>query len=526
MAGAPCSLPRRSPAASSSRSSRSSRSSDSPLSSLASRAGWALTLLLAASAAAAAPVKVSQRFQAPGSWAELAEAVKPAVVSIRAVTLEDRVEERAASTDPFEFFFGEPRPDAAPPADAPDGQAPERAEGSGEPRREVWTGSGFLVSADGLVVTNHHVIEGAMRIDVQLGGHTYAAEIVGIDEATDLAVLGIDAGDDLPYLETADSDELRVGDWVMVLGNPLGLDLTVTTGVVSAKGRRIGIASDTGLEDFIQTEAPINFGNSGGPVVDMRGRVVAVATAINYGAQNIGFLVPSNVLEEVLPQLVEYGDVSRGALGAPIAGLSPEQAPAFGVESGVLVMDVPAGSPAAIAEMRRGDVVVAVESAPVGSVGELVRSIAAHLPGSEVTIELVRDGRRLRRTAVLAERPRRDREGAAEEEDAGAEEADYASGDAPLADLEVTDLDAATRTASGFPSDADGALVALVEPLSWLYDQGLRRGHLITEVNGRPISGAGELEQALEQSPAGAYLRFYVLRPRAGSPFYAALQVP
>jgi serine protease Do len=497
---------------------------------LAGPAAWAVALLLAsASAAAAAPVKVSQRFQPPTSWADLAEAVKPTVVTIRAVTLNAGRDEQGSAVDPFEFFFGERQPGAEPPAEAPGGaesDAGEAAEGEDDEFfRSDAGGSGFLVSADGLVVTNYHVIEGAMRIDVGLGGHTYPAEVLGIDEATDLALLGIDAGDDLPYLELADSDELRVGDWLMVVGNPLNLDLTVTSGVVSAKGRQIGVGLDPGLENFIQTEAPINFGNSGGPAVDMWGRVVGVATAINWGAENIGFLVPSNVLRDVLPQLVDYGDVSRGALGAQVGELSPEQAPAFGVESGVVVMAVSPDSPAAAAEMRRGDVVVAVEGVRVAAVGELVRSISSYLPGDELTIDLVRGGRPLRTTAVLAERPRRDARDDEQESETAEVADDAAEEGPPLGVVEVVDLDDAIRTGLELPSGLQGAVVAFVEPLSWLYDQGVRRGQVIAEVDDRPVTGAHEVEQALERAPSGSYLRFYVLRA-SGEAFYAVLQVP
>lgn len=480
----------------------------------------AALLLSCATMANAAPVQVSRQFQPPSSWAELAEAVKPAVVSVRAVKLEHPGKDGQSAQDPFSFFFDEESPEGSR-SGKKRGDSPAEADDAA-PFRSDSGGSGFLISADGLVVTNHHVIEGATRLDVVLADETFPAEIVGTDPATDLALLAIESDRDLPYLQLGDSDALRVGDWVMVVGNPLNLDLTVTSGVVSATGRSIGISgNDAGLENFIQTEAPINFGNSGGPVVDMRGRVVAIATAVNFGADNIGFLVPSNTLRDVLPQLKEYGDVSRGALGTNVAALTPEQAPAFGVARGVVVTQVPAASPAAAADMRRGDVVVAVEGAAVASVGELVRAIASHLPGSTVTIDVVREGRPLKKQVVLAERLRRD---AGDDTDAATTEGEA---EAAVPAFEVVDLDAATRKARQLPADARGAIVTFVDPLGWLHDQGLRRGQRIIELNGKPLASAKALNEALAKSVSGTYLRLLVLRERDdGVPFFVVFRVP
>src|SRR6185369_3375682 len=268
------------------------------------------------------------------SFADLAQAVDPAVVSIQAATIEKggdtRVPHRGGrggrggggngGNDPFEFFFG-PR----------QGQ-PGGGNGDGQPEefRSDAGGSGFVVSRDGLVVTNYHVVEGASEVKVHLNDRDYTAVVKGTDPSTDIALLKIDAGHDLRYVELGDSDSVRVGDWVMVVGNPLNLDKTVTTGVISAKGRSLGI-SDASFENFIQTDAAINFGNSGGPLLDLNGRVNGIATAINYGAENIGFAVPVNTLKQVLPQLEQKGKVSRGYLGIRVANLSFAQAQAFGL---------------------------------------------------------------------------------------------------------------------------------------------------------------------------------------------------
>jgi serine protease Do len=204
------------------------------------------------------------------SFADLAEAVDPAIVSIQASTIEKGAQGRGGrgGQDPFEFFFGPRDRQQQPQQPRRPGQGDEE---DGEEFRSDAGGSGFVISRDGLVVTNYHVIEGATSVKVHLGDRDYTAEVKGTDQATDLALLKIDAGRDLRYLDLGDSDKLRVGDWVMVIGNPLNLDKTVTTGVVSAKGRSIGISGDSSFENFIQTDAAINFGNSGGPLVNMRG---------------------------------------------------------------------------------------------------------------------------------------------------------------------------------------------------------------------------------------------------------------
>ncbi len=299
----------------------------------------------------------SQHLTALPSFADLAEAVDPAVVSIQAATIEKTPAGRrgGGGTDPFEFFFG-PRNRRPGPQQQ---QPPDGEEQSPDEFRSDAGGSGFVISSDGLVVTNNHVIEGATSVKVHLGDRDYTAQIKGSDKSTDTALLKIDAGHPLRYLDLGDSDAVRVGDWVMVVGNPLNLDKTVTTGVVSAKGRSIGI-SDASFENFIQTDAAINFGNSGGPLINMQGQVVGIATAINFGAENIGFAVPINTLKEILPQLREKGKVSRGYLGIGIRNLDYNQAQAWGLPNtdGALVQSVEPDTPAADAGVQHGDVIV------------------------------------------------------------------------------------------------------------------------------------------------------------------------
>ena len=233
----------------------------------------------------------------------------------------------------------------------------------------------------------------------------YKAEVKGTDAATDLALLKIDAGSSLPYLNLGDSDRLRVGDWVMVIGSPLALDHTVTVGVVSAKGRALGI-SDVSFENFIQTDAAINFGNSGGPLVNLKGEVVGIATAINYGAENIGFAVPVSTLEQVLPQLEQKGKVSRGYLGIQIRNLDFEHAQAFGLQStdGALVESVEKG-PAKEAGIDHGDVIVGVDEHQVAKTRDLIDFVAGKPPGTTVTLDVIRNGKHLKKQVKLSERP-------------------------------------------------------------------------------------------------------------------------
>ncbi len=446
------------------------------------------------------------------SFADLAEAVGPAVVSIRADTYRERSQRRGM--DPFEFFFG-PRgrqdPRQQDPQQPPQ-QPPQRF-------RQESGGSGFVISADGLIATNNHVVEGADRLVVTLEGREYDAEIKGTDPSTDTALLKIDAGRDLKYLQLGDSDDLRVGDWVMAIGSPLGLDHTVTTGVVSAKGRSIGII-ESSFENFIQTDAAINFGNSGGPLVNLRGEVVGIATAINFGAENIGFAVPVNILKQVVPQLREAGRVVRGYLGVDIDNLSYELAQSFGYEGtdGALIQRVREGEPAARAGLRSGDIVTRADDVEITDTRDLIDYVASKRPGESVEIEVWRNGRRVTERVELGERP-----GA--EQQAAVEEREDASGVEWLG-IRFQELDAELREGHGIPASATGVLVTSIEPDSPLYDVGVAPGDIIAEVNGNPVDGPADFRQQLEAVPSGTYLRLYVQRHDPASDQWASFFAP
>jgi serine protease Do len=438
--------------------------------------------------------------------------VEPAVVSIAASTIQDAPRGRGG-VDPFEFFFG-PRQRQQQPEEEPERQQRFRQDSGG---------SGFVISPDGLIVTNNHVVEGADQLRVNLNGREFAAEVKGTDPATDLALVKIDAGDDLDYLDLGNSDALRVGDWVMAIGSPLSLDHTVTIGVVSAKGRSLGIA-DISFENFIQTDAAINFGNSGGPLVNVRGQVVGINTAINFGAENIGFAVPVNTLKQILPQLRDKGRVSRGYLGIQIGNLDFDTAKAFGLDraEGALVQSVEPGSPAREAGIQHGDIILGVDDVEVKETRDLINYVSMQGPGARVTLEILRDGKRLEKRIELAERPGLGEEVAPAEHES--------EGGIEWLGLGYQTLTPGLKNMHNLPEETSGVWVTNVEPDSPLYDEGVRPGDVITEVNGQNITSAGELNEEVSKAAAGSYLRLYVTRhnPRNQQTvsFFAVVQTP
>ncbi len=381
-----------------------------------------------------------------------------------------------------------------------------------------------MISPDGLIVTNNHVIEGATTVKVHLGDRDFTAEVKGADKSTDIALLKVNAGHPLRYLELGDSDAIRVGDWVMVIGNPLNLDKTVTTGVVSAKGRAIGISRDVSFENFIQTDAAINFGNSGGPLLNLQGQVVAIATAINAGAENIGFAVPVNTLKEILPQLKEKGKVSRGYLGIGIRNLDYNQAQAFGLSNtdGALVQSVEPNTPAADAGVQHGDVILGVDGHKIKTTRDLISYVSAKGPNASVSLDIQRDGKSVTKTVKLRERPGQN-EQAQERKPEGHGGIDWLG-------IQYQDLSANLRQGHAIPDDVHGVVVTSVAPTSPLYEQLVRPGMVISEVNGRPVKGVADFESAIKNAKKGSFLRLYTqqLDQRGGrpQPFFAVVQVP
>jgi len=468
--------------------------------------GWATPVAAAAPAAAA----VGGTSSLP-SFADLAEQVLPAVVSIDAQTIErGHPPIRRGSPNPFDFFN-------------PGTPFRERDDDSPQEFRSDAGGSGFVISPDGYIITNNHVIDGATKIEVGLEGRTYPAELKGADPATDLALLKVDL-EGLTFLPLGDSEHLRVGDYVMAVGNPLALDHTVTVGVVSAKGRSIGLSSDPSFENFIQTDAAINRGNSGGPLVNLRGEVIGIATAMNWGAENIGFAVPVDTLKSVLPQLRETGSVTRGFLGIQIRAVDYETAQAFGLDRamGALVQSVNAASPAEKAGLRHGDIVLKVDDREIGETRDLIEYVSSKRPGSKVRLRVLRGGERIDVDVTLGER-----DGAASSEEA---ETEGDQGGIEWLGVDYEELTPQARRNLGIPESATGVLIRQVAPSSPVYDTGVQPGDVVVEVNGAAVDSPAALEREVGRHESGSYLRFYVKRfnPRTGSDvgFFSIVRVP
>jgi serine protease Do len=444
----------------------------------------------------------STGFNAP-DFASLADQVVPSVVSVFSTEVQDASEmRRNMPQDPFHFFFGQP----------------EGGEQDPEPRSRQSSGSGFFISTDGEILTNFHVIDGADKIQIQLADDTILeAEVVGRDEATDIAVLRVkDADHAFPALPLGDSDGLRVGEWVMAVGNPLNMDHSVTVGVVSAKGRALGL-SDTSFEDYIQTDAAINFGNSGGPLVNTRGEVIGINTAINARAQNLGFAVPIRIAKRILPQLRENGKVVRGYLGVSVSKVDEKHMEAFGLpdRDGAFVAAVNDKSAGERAGLKPGDVIVTVDGRHIGDTRQLIDTISATPPGEKVKLGVIRDGKTIELTATLDERSV---EGGIPASATG--EPDEGDASERLG-MTVSELTGRARQFYGVPDDVDGVVVTQVKPLSPADGEGLVKGDVITQVNGKDISNVRELIDEVDKVDAGGYLRLYVYRPRVERFFFA-----
>ncbi|MBH0203419.1 MAG: Do family serine endopeptidase [Nitrospira sp.] len=387
-------------------------------------------------------------------------------------------------------------------------------EGSGERTPNAsGSGSGLIVDADGHIVTNNHVIGDANEIEVRFSDKTrLIAHVVGKDPDTDLALLKVTTDRPLPSARFGDSAGVKVGQWVLAVGNPFGLDRTVTLGVVSGIGREnINLSR---YENFIQTDASINPGNSGGPLFNLRGEVIGINTAIINFAQGIGFAIPSNMAKQVIDQLSAKGKVVRGWLGVGIQPVTAELAKKFGVAEGegVLVNEVFDKDPAALAGIKPGDIIVRIDGAVVDSPNKLSRLIATLTPGATSKIEVVRDLKRLTLDVPLIER--RDAAGIAslpQQE----EKLDIKLG------LDVQEVTAALAERFKL-RDSKGVLIARVEPNSRAQAEGLREGDLIKEVNRMEVSSVGEFTSALARSRRGDTLLLRVLREARA--FYVVLK--
>ncbi len=425
-----------------------------------------------------APVAPAPRPPEPGlpeiapwhsHFAKLAQRVAPGVVNVTTSRTVLRTFQPGLPFPSLERFFG--------------------GSPSIEPEQERYTvpaqGSGFVISADGLIVTNNHVVAGVDRITVRfLDGREADAEIVGLDPKTEIALVRVDL-EGLRPLELGDSDDVLPGDWVVAIGNPFGLEHTVTVGIVSAKGREIGTGP---YDDYIQTDAAINPGNSGGPLIDIRGRVIGINTAINPAANTIGFAIPTSIARVIIPQLERDGFVTRGWLGVGVQRITREIAETLGLESrrGALVSQVTPGGPAEAGGLRRGDVIVSLDGRPIEDLLELPRTVAKAPLGSKMTLGILRDGEPYIVEIVI---------GKLEEPERPPRVAARRSGSRDFG-LRVQELTPALRQRLGV-RDAGGVVVEAVEPGGSAARAGLQPGDVLLEVDRQIIRSGANLDALL-----------------------------
>lgn len=441
-----------------------------------------------AAAYAASPAGAAQALP---DFVSLAKKVGPSVVNVSTVQTRKTAEDMPGSDDdPFnqfwQRFFG--------------GQIPRG------PQRQSGLGSGFIIDRDGTILTNYHVVDGADKITVTLSdGQSYTGKVLGKDQKTDIAIIKIDARQDLPMVNLGDSDQLQVGEWVMAIGDPFGLDHTVTSGIVSAKGRHIGNGP---YEDFIQTDASINPGNSGGPLVNMRGEVVGINTAIfsqSGGNIGIGFAIPTNLVKDLLPQLRTKGKIVRGFLGATIQKVTPEIAETMGLKQtqGALVADLTKDGPAERAGIKTGDVILALDGKPIKDSADLPLQVARLTPGKTVEAKVLRDGKELMLPIRVGEIKENEVIASAETGELG---------------LTVQKLTPEIAQELGLER-TEGVVVTAVTPGSAADGAGLQRGDVIAEVNRHPVRTVADFKRETATGKGRSVL--FLVRRGQGSLFLA-----
>jgi serine protease Do len=435
----------------------------------------------------------AQNAQRPAGFADIVEKVKPAVISVKVkmnggASLSPNEDNPLRGT-PFEDFFrrfGEPGNGQRFGFGRPDGGD----QGGGLPRapqrRQFVTGqgSGFFISADGYAVTNNHVVDKAEHVDVTTDdGKTYSARVIGVDDRTDVALIKVDGHNDFPFVRLSDKSP-RIGDWVLAVGNPFGLGGTVTAGIVSARGRDIGAGP---YDDFIQIDAAVNKGNSGGPTFDMDGNVIGVNTAIfspSGGSVGIAFDIPAETVKAVVAQLKDHGAVTRGWIGVQIQPVTGEIADSLGLKNarGALVAEPQSGSPAAKAGIKAGDVIVSVNDEPVNDARTLARRISALAPGTRVKLGVIRGGREDTLTLTLGELPKERQARATTEEH-----------DATPSSTEVPKLGLSLAPPR---NGGEGVVVTEIDPNGAAADR-FQTGDVILDVNGKTVSSPADVRKAV-----------------------------
>ncbi|SOC07585.1 DegQ family serine endoprotease [Rhodobacter maris] len=473
-----------------------------------------LGVALLSTALTVAPITPAHAFAAPESFADLVEQVKPAVVMITTSTV---VTEPASGMpgfppgSPFEEFFKEFGMPNVP------GQ-----NGPARPHRSDALGSGFVISEDGYIVTNNHVIENADEISIEFANGTKLdAKLIGTDPKTDIALLKVESDKPLPFVSFGDSDTMREGDWVMAMGNPLGQGFSTSVGIVSARNRELSGTYD----DYIQTDAAINRGNSGGPLFSTAGKVIGVNTAImspNGGSIGIGFSMASNVVSKVVSQLKEFGATRRGWLGVKIQDVTPDMAEAMNLSTpeGVMVSDVPDG-PAKDAGMQSGDVITSFDGNPVKDSKDLVRRVADAPVGEAVRVVVMREGKEQTLLVTLGQRE------LAEGSEAGADTGKASPGgsDGVVLGMTLSPLSDQLRSELNLPAAMIGLVVTDVDESSEAFDKGLRKGDVIVEAGQQPVLSVGDLEARVSEAKEGGRKSVLLLIRRGGEPRFVAVPI-
>jgi serine protease Do len=454
-----------------------------------------------------APVARNQSLEAMSdNFEAVAKATTPSVVAITVTTTGKKTQQEMPPD--FFRFFG---PDAQP---------------------QQGYGSGFIVTSDGYIATNNHVVEDAASdgIEVQINEKArYKAKLIGTDPSTDLAVIKIDAKD-LPVAVLGNSDSVHIGEWVLAIGNPLGLNSTVTAGIISAIGRNIRIIQDNyGIENFIQTDAAVNPGNSGGPLVNMSGEVVGINSAIattNQRYQGYSFAVPVNLFKVVATDLIKYGSVRRGYIGVQIKDVDQTLADAVGLKEakGVLVDKLVKDGAGERAGLKEGDVILSIDGKEVNAANELQATVASHHPGDQVTLRIYRDGKTLEKTVTL--KPRDETVTAAKDTQQKDEEGEE-SASAKTVSFESLGLTvrALSESEMGQLEVDRGVLITQVRSFSEAYNRQLARGYVILDADRKEVRSPSQLRKIIESHKAGESVLFRVTDGK-GNTTFIALQIP
>ncbi len=357
-------------------------------------------------------------------------------------------------------------------------------------QRQSSLGSGFIISRDGYIVTNHHVIAKAEKIEVKLyNGRTFTAKIIGKDKLTELALIKIEAHD-LPYVKWGDSNAIEVGDWVLAIGNPLGFDHTVTAGIISARGR--SVFGNTAYGQFLQTDAAINFGNSGGPLYNLDAEVIGINTAIAAGGQNLGFAIPSNLARNIIQQLRKNGKVARGWFGVEIQEVDNELAESFGLPEGmrgVVLTGIGKGSPAEKAGLKKGDIIVEFNGSPLNKTTQLQQFVAETPPGSAVNIRIFRNGKIQKKTVTVSLRT--------------ADSTLSLDNTTMMFGMRIMELTQEIKSKSGL-QEKHGLVVADIDQTGIAWEKGVRKGDIILQANNKNLKTTDDFFGIVKKARKGS----------------------